>query len=244
MRFPGRGARQGQTQRRRQRRPAPLQNFDRKTAVLCCLQPQAQYGRGGFLRGARRPQQKTDGVAGGRSELEAPHRLAVGICAPAQHGSGCIAAQGLLGGPQGIQLRLPGLAATRLLAHKQEAFERNTGRRPCAGMQGMRRRDQDQPAVVGAQLPEGGQQERQFSVAGAVAEQLGQCATRPAAARQLAIQRRKSARHRRQRGVGETVAAPHVGAGEHAGERDGVHAEGGQGNRGLKSMTAVSANSA
>lgn len=133
-------------------------------------------------------------MSGGGGELQTPYRLAVRVRTPAQHGGGRIAVQGLLGRPERLQLRLPGGAAR---FDQQQSFERNAGGGQCPGVEGVRWCNQNQPAILGAELFEGRQQQRKFALAGAIAEQFGQCAARPASARQFAIQRRKSACHRR-----------------------------------------------
>lgn len=144
------------------------------------------------MRRPGRTQQKSGGVARRCRELQAPHRFAVGLHAPAQNGGGGVTVQRLFGGPQCIQFFL-----VASLLDDQQAFERHAGGGQRAGMQRMRRRDQDQPAIIGAELLAGRQQQRKFALPSAVAEQFGQRAARPASARQFAIQRRKSACHRR-----------------------------------------------
>ena len=142
---------------------------------------------------AQRRRRRLTGMAGASRELQAMHGSRLDVVAPADDCCRRIAAQGLLGGPLCIQFAL----STCCHIDDDEAFERNTCRVPCSGLQTKGWRNHDQPADAQAGLSERCLQQPDFTESVAVAEQFGQRTTRPASAGKFGIQRRKATSNRR-----------------------------------------------
>ncbi len=140
------------------------------------------------------------------------HGARITCCTPTHDGRRRVADQPLLRSPQRVDI-LPAIEGGTGRRHDDDqAVQGNPGGGPGRGLQRIGRRDDEQPAVVGAELLQAGHEEAHFALAAAIAQQFGQRAAWPAGIRQLRVELGKTAAHRRQRSVGKVPAAPEIGS--------------------------------
>ena len=154
-----------------------------------------------MLRGGRAAEQKSRALAGLGRELQAAQALAVGLVEPGEHRAAGTGAQGLFNRPQGI--------GPRAWMDEEYVIEIHAGALECRRIRDVGRRHECQPAIALRETHERRQQQTQLTDAGAVDQDFGERALRPAAV-QHGIEFRVAGRESGRRG--SEASAPDIGA--------------------------------